>query len=182
MVPINARDKPLDPVEWIHGTLERAWEKISKTYDLMVSLPDMSDLFAGANLSVPDQAAETVIVNMLTEVTECVSRFSPWYKLPARAYGLTLIRNRTTNQVRWRLAPEAALKWEETLLSLSAAVERYGGLIEAIILVDDLMLDKMEDPCVVARCYCQPPREIRIKESIMDQAEIVCELCKSPFT
>jgi hypothetical protein len=101
--------------------------------------------------------------------------------MPARAYGLTSMRDRTTNQVSWRLAPEAVQKWEAILKPLSAAIERYSGLIEAIILVDDLMLDKLEDPCVVARCSCVPPREIRIKQSILEQAEIQCELCRSAF-
>lgn len=181
MVPINARDKPIDPVEMINGTLERAWETIRVTYDISANLPDMRELFEGANLSRPSQAAETVIANMLIEVTECVSRFSPWFKMPARAYGLTSMRDRTTNQVSWRLAPEAIQKWEEILRPLSAAIERYSGLIEAIILVDDLMLDKLEDPCVVARCGCVPPREVRIKQSILEQAEINCELCSRPF-
>ncbi|HEX6304302.1 MAG TPA: hypothetical protein VFZ76_08940 [Anaerolineales bacterium] len=181
MVPINARDKPIDPVELISGTLERAWEMISLTYDISANLPDMRELFEGANLSRPNQAAEKVIANMLMEVTECVSRFSPWFKMPARAYGLTSMRDRTTNQVSWRLAPEAIQKWEDSLKPLSAAIERYGGLIEAIILVDDLMLDKLEDPCVVARCSCVPPREMRIKQSILEQAEIQCELCRRAF-
>lgn len=181
MVPINARDKPIDPVELISGTLERAWEMISLTYDISANLPDMRELFEGANLSRPNQAAEKVIANMLMEVTECVSRFSPWFKMPARAYGLTSMRDRTTNQVSWRLAPEAIQKWEDSLKPLAAAIERYGGLIEAIILVDDLMLDKLEDPCVVARCSCVPPREMRIKQSILEQAEIQCELCRRAF-
>lgn len=181
MVPINARDKPIDPVELISGTLERAWEMISLTYDISANLPDMRELFEGANLSRPNQAAEKVIANMLMEVTECVSRFSPWFKMPARAYGLTSMRDRTTNQVSWRLAPEAIQKWEGILKPLAAAIERYSGLIEAIILVDDLMLDKLEDPCVVARCSCVPPREMRIKQSILEQAEIQCELCRRPF-
>jgi len=181
MVPLDIRDKPLDPVEMINGILERAWNNLSTAYDVTGSLPDMRDLFEGANLSQPGEAAETVMVNMLVEVGECVSRFSPWYKMPARAYGLISVRDRTTIRVRWTLAPEARQKWEEILLPLSAAIERYSGLIEAIILVDDLMLNQLDDPCVIARCNCSPPREIRIKRLILEQADIICELCREPF-
>jgi hypothetical protein len=171
MVPTETLDKPVDPVELINETLERAWGTISAAYDVTTSLPDMRELFEGTNLRRPGQAAEIVIANMLMEVVECISRFSPWYKLPARAFGLISVRDRLTNHVRWALAP------------VEMAIRKYSGLIQAIILVDDLMINGLpNDPCVTASCLCLPPRKIKIKQSILEQAEIVCDLCKHPFT
>lgn len=183
MVPTETLDKPVDPVELINETLERAWGTISAAYDVTTSLPDMRELFEGTNLRRPGQAAEIVIANMLMEVVECISRFSPWYKLPARAFGLISVRDRLTNQVRWTLAPEATQKWDEILEPVEMAIRKYSGLIQAIILVDDLMINGLpNDPCVTASCLCLPPRKIKIKQSILEQAEIVCDLCKHPFT
>lgn len=182
MVPIDTRDKPLDPVELVNGTIERAWDEICIAYDVTVQIPDMRDLFANANLSKPNRAAEIVIVNMLTEVIECVSRFSPWYKMPARAFGLISVRDQVTHRTCWTLAPEGAQRWQDILEPLTEAIRKYGGLIEAIILVDDLMLVSAQDSCLTARCGCIPPREIRIKQSILEQAEIVCDSCRQPFT
>jgi hypothetical protein len=183
MVPTETLDKPIDPVELINGTLERAWDTISAAYDVNAGLPDMRELFEGTNLSRPNQAAEMVIANMLTEVVECIGRFSLWYKLPARAFGLISVRDRVTNQVRWTLAPEATQKWCEILDPISMAIRKYSGLIQAIILVDDLMINgSLEDPCITASCLCSPPRQIKIKRSILEQAEIICDLCKHSFT
>lgn len=183
MVPTETLDKPIDPVELINAALEHAWDTISAAYDVTTRLPNMRELFEGTNLTRPNQAAEKVIANMLMEVVECASRFSPWYKLPARAFGLISVRDRVTNQVRWTLAPEATQKWDEILEPLSTAIRKYSGLIQAIILVDDLMTNgSPDDPYITASCLCLPPRKIKIKRSILEQAEIICDLCKHPFT
>jgi len=182
MVPSKALEKHIDPVELINGLLERAWGRISAAYDISSDLPDMWDLFKGTDLSNPDRAAEQVIANMLTEVIDCVCRFSPWYKLPARAFGLISVRDLSTRQVRWALAPEAIQKWDEVLAPMKTAFRKYSGLIQAIILVDNLMIDDPQgDPCVTAFCRCVPPRKIEIYRSILQQAEIVCDLCKHAF-
>jgi len=182
MVPSNAPDKPIDPVELINELLERAWEKISATYDINCDMPDMWEMLKGTNLARPDQAAEKVIANMLTEVIDSVCRFSPWYRMPARAFGLTSVRDRVTKQVHWALAPEAIQKWDELLVPMKAAFRKYSGLIQAILLVDHLMIDDPQrDPCVTAYCRCVPPRKIEIYRSILQQAEIVCDQCKHSF-
>jgi hypothetical protein len=183
MVPSKALDKPIDPVELINELLERAWKTISAAYDISSGLPDMWDLLKGTNLSNPEQAAEQVVANMLTEVIDCVCRFSPWYRLPARAFGLISVRDRTTKRVRWTLAPEAIQKWDKILVPMKSAFRKYSGLLQAIKLVDNLMIDgPLDDPCITAFCRCVPPRKIEIYRSILEQAEIVCDLCRHRFT
>jgi hypothetical protein len=34
---------------------------------------------------------------------------------------------------------------------------------------------------VAAYCQCQPPRRIRVAESVLDRGEIMCEICCQPF-
>lgn len=182
MVPSKAFEKPIDPVEMINELLERAWGKISAGYDITSDMPELWELFKGTDLSNPNQAAEQVIANMLTEVIDCVCRFSPWYKLPARAFGLVSVQELATRHVRWMLAPEAVQKWDEVLIPIRSAFQKYSGLIQAILLVDSLMVDEpQEDPCVAAFCRCMPPRKIEIYRSILQQAEIVCDQCKHTF-
>ncbi len=182
MVPVHTIDISLDPVEMLDDALEHAWDTLRKTYEVSAELPEMLALFSGASLSSPDQAAESVLVNMIMEVMESVGRFSPWYRMTARAYGLTSIRDSTTNRVHWMLAPEALQKWQKILENLALAIEKNSGLIQAMILVEGFtMKDEAENPCVVARCDCTPPRTIRLQRSIFDNAEIVCNLCHQPF-
>jgi hypothetical protein len=145
-------------------------------------MPELPALFAGADLSRPEQAAQSVVVSMLQEVMEAVGRFSPWYRQPARAFGLTSVRDPLTARTRWLLAPEAAQRWRDILEQLVGVIRRYSGLIRAMILVDDLMGDLPgDDPCVTARCTCWPPRSILLRKSVLDKAEILCEVCLQPF-
>lgn len=183
MTPVDAIQQTIDPVEVFEGLLERAWHTLCETYDAYGNLPDMKTLFDGADLKIPKQAAEIVIVNMLMDISESISRFSPWYTKPARSFGITSIRDFKTNSVRWFLAPEAVQKWETIINPLSVAIRKNSGLIRAVIFVDELMDQAAsEDPCIVARCGCLPPRAIQIKQSILDQANIVCESCMQPFS
>lgn len=181
MGPVNLLDQIVDPVEALNETLERAWEAICKTYDVSACLPDMQTLFSGADLSRPTQAAESVLAAMLLEVIECVGRFSPWYKLPARAFGLASVRDPKTNRPAWVLGPESIHKWQGLLQPLAQIVRKYAGLIQAMILVDDLMQDLPGDPCVTAKCGCQPPKAIQIRRSVIEKTEITCQSCLQPF-
>lgn len=183
MVPVDMLQKTIDPVEIFEGVLQCTWETLCQAYDAYGELPEMRTLFEGADLSTPKQAAEIVIVNMLMEISESISRFSPWYTKPARAFGITSFRDMQTNRMRWLLAPEAIQKWQAIIQPLSYAIRKNSGLIKAMVLVDGLMeKDTMEDPSIVAHCGCLPPRAIQIKQSILDQANIVCESCMQPFT
>jgi len=175
-------EQVLDPVEMLVECLERAWEKICHDYDASSSMPDLKSLFDQANISDPDQAAEMVLVNMLLEVMECICRFSPWYTRPPRAFGLSSVRDCTSNRTRWMLAPEAAQRWSEIIQPLCAAIEKYCGLIQAVLLVDNLMAKTTpDDQIVTACCSCLPPRAIQLRQSIIQKAEIICDHCRQPY-
>lgn len=177
MVPTDTANRTVDPVEVLWETIERAWMAICHTYDVTACLPDMQTLFAQVNLSSPNQAAEVVLVVMLQEVVESIGRFSPWYKQPARAFGLTSTRDTKTNRVKWMLAPEAVQRWQGLLAPLADVIRKYSGLIRAMVLVDDLMADIDSDPCITARCGCTPPNTIQLRKSVLEKTEILCEKC-----
>ena len=182
MVPADTLDQIIDPAELLTATIERAWIAICETYDATACLPNMQTLFEGADLFYPKQAAESVVATMLLEVVESIGRFSPWYKMPARSFGLTSVRDSQTNLIHWMLAPEATQKWQKVLEPLITVIHNYSGLIQAILLVDDLMRDIPGDPCVTANCGCLPPHTIQIRESVLDKTEIICELCMQAYT
>jgi hypothetical protein len=182
MVPARTLNLHYDPVGMLDDALERTWDMLRKTYEVSAELPEMLSLFAEATLFNPEQAADSVLVNMIMEIMESVGRFSPWYRMNARAYGLTSIRDSTTDRVHWMLAPEARQKWQVVLEDLAVVIEKNSGLIQAMILVEGFtMKDEAENPCVVARCDCTPPRTIRLQRSIFENTEIVCDLCHQPF-
>ncbi len=89
--PVAAGSLAVVPVDLL-DTLHETWQAVCCAYDVAAPLPDMAALFEGVDLSAPSRAAETVLANMLTEAMECVSRFSPWYRQPVWAFGLTLVR------------------------------------------------------------------------------------------
>ena len=181
MVPADTLDQRIDPTELLTVTIERAWREIDRRHNRGAHLPAMKTLFEGTDLSNPQQAAESIVATMLLEVIESIGRFSPWYKMPARTFGLTSVRDRQANRVRWMLAPEAVQKWQDVLEPLSTVIRNYSGLIQAVLLVDDLMRDIPGDPCVTASCNCSPPHAIQIRQSVLDKTEIVCEMCMQPF-
>ena len=183
MTPVDIFQKTIDPVEIFEGLLKCAWDTLCETYDAYGGLPEMKTLFEGADLSTPKQSAETVIVNMLMEISESISRFSPWYTKPARSFGITSFRDAHTNQTRWSLAPEAIQKWQSIIQPLAVSIRKNSGLIQALVLVDGLMDKAINDDLpIIAHCGCLPPRAIQIKKTILDQANIICESCMQPFT
>lgn len=182
MVSTETIERAQDPVEALNASLERAWHSLNQAYDSTAFMPQLPELFTRADLSRPEQAAQAVLVSMLHEVMETAGRFSPWYKQPARAFGLTSVRDPLTQRPRWLLAPEAAQRWRRVLESLSDVISQYAGLIQATILVDDLMSDlPANDPRIIASCTCRPPRTIQLRQSVMDKAEILCQNCSQPF-
>jgi hypothetical protein len=184
MVP--AESPPLtrefDPVEHITGTLQAVWDKLCKPFDVSTCLPDFGDLFATVDLDQPAVAAELLVASMLLEIMQNVSRFSVWYRRPARAYGMISIHNPKTNHTDWLLAPEAAQMWAGEIQQLKRLIRRYHGLIQAMVLVDSLVASLPDDPCVSASCLCIPPRTIHLRQSILEKAEITCEACQAPYT
>lgn len=182
MAPNVSQPKTLDPVDALNDCLERVWRKLCNCYDAGGGLPELPSIFDKVNLSNPSSAAEKVLVNMLLELMECICRFSPWYTKPPRALGLISYRDTVSNKTRWMLAPEAAQKWEEVLIPLTEAIEKFNGLIHAMLLVDDLMGEMTpDDPIVTASCNCSPPRAIHLQRSILVKTEIICDQCKQPY-
>jgi len=181
MTPTDTVDRIFDPIETLNATIERAWLEVCRAFDVTACLPETQALFEAADLSQPDQAAEAVLAAMLLEVMESVGRFSPWYKMPARAFGLISMRVGKSGRLRWILAPEAVQRWQGVLAPISTVVRKYSGLIQALVLVDDLMQDIPGDPCITASCRCVPPHAIYIRQSVLVKAEIVCESCLQPY-
>ncbi len=172
-------------VDVLDDILEETWQAICSAYHVTADLPEMQVLFAGVDLTAPERAAEMVVVNMLTEVVEHVGRFSPWYKKPARAFGLVRLRVSAINRVQWILAPEAAERWRDRLEPLAHTIRRNTGLIEAIQLVDDVIrrsqAPQEDDSCVLVGCDCVPQRVILINQSILHSTEVICKACHHPF-
>ena len=170
---------PVDLLDTLHG----AWQAVCCAYDISAPLPDMAALFEGADLSVPAQAAETVLTNMLTEAMECVSRFSPWYRQPVWAFGLALVHETPEAPPHWSLTPRALQDWQRVLHVLAVAIERNIGLILSANVVAslDMLAVPEDDPCVTAACQCTPPRMILVNRSVLQKAEIRCDTCQELF-
>jgi hypothetical protein len=181
MVPKTKLDSTTNPIDLLDNTLEQTWETLCAAYEVSTDLPNTQNLFANATLKTPPKAAETVFVNMLTEVIENVGRFSPWYKQPARAYGLVSLRDPITGHSRWLLAPEALQRWQVTLQTLTQAIKLNNGLIQATLLVENFADGELNDPQVIAQCNCYPPKRIQINMSILDKTAIICDKCQQPF-
>ena len=181
MVPKIKLDPTTNPIDLLDNTLEQAWENLCAAYDVCTDLPKTQTLFENAAVNTPPKAAETVLVNMLTEVIENVGRFSPWYKQPARAFGLASFRDPVTRQTRWLLAPEALQRWQSLLQNLIQVIKLNNGLIQATLLVENLSDEDINDPLVIALCDCYPPKRIQIELSILDKTAIICDECQQPF-
>ncbi len=183
MVPEEWLRSAIDPVEIINREVEEVWNEIRTVYDVTGSVPELHDLFLGVDLAKtePESAAEALVVSMLEEVSERVGRFSPWYKKPARAYGLSSIYDKQANQVRWVLAPEARLQWEHIIECMAGLIGQYRGLIRALALMSELTENMGSDPCILVHCGCLPPLNIQLKKSIFERAHIICQECSQPF-
>ena len=182
MVPNNFEKLYLDPIDELDEILEHTWRTLCDYYDVGGELPGVQSLFNGADITIPNQAAEIVIANMLTDIVCSIGRFSPWYTKPARAFGLSAIRDGKTKCIRWVLAPEATQKWEELIDPLADSIHQNSGLVQAMLYVESLMEDLPHQiACVTARCNCLPPHTIKVNKSVLDKMEIYCNVCKQPF-
>jgi hypothetical protein len=159
-------------------TFNEAWCLVCDAYEVSAELPDMASLFAGVDLSIPAQTSEMVLANILTEVMEHIGRFSPWYRKPVGAFGLTLVQNPATHRKQWTLTSGAVHQWQPVLKRLSVAIERNKGLILSASLLESLERD--DDNCVMAHCTCTPPRVILVSRSIL-LAQIRCDNCQHVF-
>ncbi len=170
-----AQPETIDLIE----VLQQTWRTICEAYDVSGSLPVTQCLFEGVNLRQPQQAAETLLANMLLEVMEEVGRFSPAYRQPI---GLIHARDRITNQSVWLLSPETRERWEPMLSRLALAMNKNLGLLLAADVIGELAKGA---PCdelrVLACCLCVPPRVILINRAVLGNANIVCDACQQPF-
>jgi hypothetical protein len=65
---------------------------------------------------------------------------------------------------------------------LTHAIRNNVGLIQATLLVDDLVMEKIcEEPRVSARCECEPPRIIQISHTVLVETKIICDACEQRF-
>jgi len=164
-------------------TLQHTWQSLCTCYDVSAELAPVGTLFARTNVSTPDEAAQTVLVNMLSEVMESIGRFSPWYKRPASAFGIVLEHRCAMGRPEWVLTSEAIHTHAKLLDRLTAAIEQNVGVILATRFVDDL--DRQREPfgpCQTACCQCTPPRTILVHNTVIADAEIICNACQQPFT
>jgi hypothetical protein len=170
------------PIESIYDVLQYAWDTLCQEYDVTAGLPNLQAIFQGVQLDNSEQAARIIIANLIMEITESVHRFSPWYRLPARSFGLISFRDPQTHCIKWSLAPEAEQKWHNLIESLTSEIEHKNGLIEAIILVDNFDNKAPgSEESVLTKCDCIPPKELLIKQAYLDETQIICSACQHPF-
>jgi hypothetical protein len=183
MIPVDNRSPTADRAALLDEALERAWQAICRKYDVSAPQPDLQELLIGASFTGAELAARYIFAQMLLDAVEEIGRFSPWYRLPERAFGLVSMRNPVSRQVYRMLAPEAILQWQEPLSLLTRALEDNHGLLQAILLVNSLIGEAPEEEsCLTAYCQCDPPRAIQVKPSILESAHIVCAECQEPFS
>ncbi len=180
---VSNQNRAVDSIEMLNDYLEQIWHTLCCTYDATGNLPDVNSLFEGVDIENPSQAANKIVANMLLDLMENIGRFSPWYTRPTRAFGLMSIREPVHKRIRWMLAPEAVQKWQNQLGFLANAIEKNYSILKVMILVEDLMEESHTyEPMITARCACSPPRTIRLTESALAKAEILCDACMQPFS
>ncbi len=137
---LDHQPKLQDPIEALQTCLTMAWSEMCRNFDTSSYLPELQAIFDRVDLGDACVAAEQILVNLLLEIMENVSRFSPWYKQPPRAFGLTSYRDTKTNRIHWILAPEAQRRWEPVLANLERLIMTYRGIYKAVILFNGLMM------------------------------------------
>lgn len=172
---------PKDSLEYFDRAIDHAWDKISTSFDVTAPCPSIESLFRRVDISSTSEAAEDVVTNMLLEVIENVDRYSTWYTKPACEYGLTSVWNCQHKCHQWILTMEAYIRWVSVIHNIQTAIEKNKGVLQGILLVDHLMNDSPQEECVIAHCGCEPPRFIKVKTSMLDKANIICDACLQPF-
>lgn len=170
-----------DSIDYFDTVVDQAWQEISGAYDVSAPCPSIESLFRKVDITSTEEAAEDVVTNMLQETIEHVDRFSPWYTKPASEFGLTSVWNCRNKCHMWILTMKAYIRWIPVIDQLKTAIGRNKGVLQGILLVDQLMNDHEADPCVIAHCGCRPPRYIKIKSIMLEKANIICDACLQPF-
>ena len=180
MFSIKDITNPMNQIEDFYGVLDFSWQTLQKEFDVASSLPDIKCLFIGVCLKDSVDAAEGVLINMLTEITESVHRFSPWYRCPPRAYGLISLRDPETHKVFWKLAPEAVQKWQKILEPLEGEIAYKSSLIEMMMTIDQIDFEPNQRS-VLAICECQPPKELLVNLHFLADEGVICNACHQHF-
>lgn len=179
---MNREGPPIqDSADYLDLVIQDTWEELCSTYDVQAEPPDLECLFQRVDLSTPEDAAETVVTNMLLDVISLVDRFSSWYTRPARDFGLVSVWDRDRCRHQWVLTVDTYIRWLGPIQHLKKAISRNSGLLQGLMLVEKMLQDENPDPCTIAHCGCEPPRFIKIKSSALDQANILCDACLQPF-
>ncbi|MEN8240667.1 MAG: hypothetical protein ABFS17_02005 [Chloroflexota bacterium] len=181
MFSIKDITNPMNQIEDFYGVMDYSWQSLRKEFDVDSSLPDIKCLFIGVNLEDSAAGAEGVLINMLTEITERVHRFSPWYRCPARAYGLISLRDPATHKVFWKLAPEAVQRWQKILEPIECEIAYKSSLIEMIMTIDQIEFEPNQKS-VLAICECQPPKELLVNQLFLAEEGVICNACQQNFS
>ncbi len=166
---------------YLYEVIDIAWEEVCTAYDVQAETPSLEDLFQNVDLSTPEETAEIVITNMLLDVISLVDRFSPYYTKPASEFGLISVLDNELGCHQWMMAVDTYVRWLVPIQHLRKAIQKNSGLIQGMMLVEKLMKEEGHDPCIIAHCGCSPPRFIKIKQSILEEAKILCDACLEPF-
>lgn len=171
-----------EPLDFLYQVLDDAWEAICCAYDVQADLPDLENLFQHVNLNTPEEAAEQVVTNMLLDVISLVDRFSPYYTKPASDFGLISIHDSEIDCHNWVLTIDTYVRWLVPIQYLRKAIQKNSGVIQGMMLVENLLQESQGDPCLIAHCGCSPPRFIKIKRSDLEDGRIFCNSCLKPFS
>lgn len=180
MFSIKDITNPMNQIEDFYGVLDFSWQTLSKEYEVDTSLPEIRGLFSGVNLEDSVAGAEGVVTNMLTEITERVHRFSPWYRCPARAFGLINLRDPATHKVFWKLAPEACQKWQKILEPIECEIAYKSSLIKMMLTIDQIEFEPNQKS-VLAICECHPPKELLVNLLFLAEKGVICNACNQNF-
>lgn len=161
--------------------LEHIWTEVSQVHDVVAGRPSLQQLFDSVDLSSPMLAAETVVANMLMEVVQQIDRFSPSYKMPASAFGLVSMRDRS-NRFRWVLSRDGSRRWRAHTEELAEIIRRDIGFILASLYLEGQSKEHMAGLCLSkVRCECVPPRHLLMPESMIERVTVICDECGSGF-
>ena len=180
MFSINDITNPMNKIEDFYQVVEYAWETLCTHFDIDAALPDIKCLLKGVDLADSVLAAESIVANLLIEVTERVHRFSPWYRAPARAFGLISLRDPKTHMVHWKLAPEAVQRWQKIIEPLECEIAYKASLIAMVNTIDQIEFDPQEESVLVV-CECHPPKELLVSRAFLKEEGIICNSCHQKF-
>ncbi len=182
MFSVEVKTTAHDPIDQMTDVLDAVWDILCHTYDVAAEIPRFETLFMDVDLSDSQRAAESVLARMLCEISESTHRFSPWYKSPARAFGLVIQHDAHSQSARPFLAPEAVTKWRTILYPLRSEIDHKRGLIKALLVFNENAKATRNCAKVIAQCKCVPPNKISIRAHLLVEGGVVCEVCNQSFS